>query len=306
LIFHELLTNLLPLYVIIAIGFAAGRLFDIDRRAIADLILFVLMPVTIFGFVVQTELRPEYALLPFIFFGLLLFMSASALFAGRRMWRDNTPNLFALCSAMPNAGYFGLPLVALLFDVRWVGVYSLMLLGGVFFEATFGYYIAARGNFDVRQSLGKLVRFPVIYAVIVAIIANLAGYEPQEQALKYWEYFRGGYIVTGMMIVGLALAKTEKLDFGGGRFFALVFTWKFLFWPLVALMLVLFDRIVSGIMQEEVHRLLLLLSILPSAANITAFAAQLDLSPDKAATAVVGGTLFALAYIPAVFCIFGI
>lgn len=306
MIFTTLFTNLLPLYAIIAIGFVAGRLFHLDRKALADLSLYVLMPVTVFGFIAQIDLKPEYALLPLISFGLQSIMGLSAFVLAKKIWSDSTPNLLAMCASMPNSGYFGLPLVVLLFDTHWAGVYTFFLLGGILYEATFGYYIAARGHFDARQSLQKLIRFPVLYALAAALALNLSGLAFNDQAVTYWGYFKGAYIVVGMMIIGTALAKMDRLEFGGGRFFGIVLAWKFALWPLTALTLVGFDRLVTGWLDQNLHSLILIFSILPPAANIAAFAAQLNLTPEKAATTVLFGTLFALLYIPAVFWIFGI
>jgi predicted permease len=47
------------------------------------------------------------------------------------------------------------------------------------------------------------------------------------------------------------------------------------------------------------------LSIVPTAANVAAFASQLDLVPEKAATTVLIGTVIALFYIPAMLILMG-
>ena len=52
--------------------------------------------------------------------------------------------------------------------------------------------------------------------------------------------------------------------------------------------------------EPEVHRLLYLLACVPFAANIAAYSAQMDLKPEKAATTILLGTIFALFYIPLV------
>jgi len=52
--------------------------------------------------------------------------------------------------------------------------------------------------------------------------------------------------------------------------------------------------------------LMLILSIVPPAANIAAFAAQLNVQPEKAATTVLLCTIFALFYIPFIVMISGI
>ena len=52
--------------------------------------------------------------------------------------------------------------------------------------------------------------------------------------------------------------------------------------------------------------IVILITIVPPAANSVAFAAQLNIRPEKAATTVLLGTVLALFYIPAVIWLVGI
>lgn len=297
MIFLTLFQNLLPLYVLIGLGWYAGRHFEVDRQTLANLAIYIFMPVMMFGFVAQAELKLAYALLPFLVWGIQAAVGLLTLALARRVYNDNTPNLLAMCTAMGNSGYFGLPLVILLFEKQWVGVYSFMLLGMVLYEASLGYYIAARGNFTARDSIRKLVRLPAIYALALGLALNLAHVQLPEQFLTYWTHFKGAYVVSGMMIIGIALARVERLVIGP-RFLALTFAGKFVAWPAICLSLVALDNATVRMFPPEVHSLLLVLSVVPPAANIAAFAAQLNLAPEKAATTVLIGTVAALIYIP--------
>ncbi len=297
-VFLNLAVNLLPLYGLIALGFCAGRFFNVDRQTLANLALFIFMPAVVFGFVAQLDLRPAYALLPAVIFMAHAIVGLSMLRLGRFIYGDARANLLSMCASMGNGGYFGLPLVLLLFAQQWVGVYMFMLLGGVLYEGTIGYYIAARGKFSVRDSLRKLVRFPSVYAISAGLAVNLAGWELPDLALTYWTYFKGAYVITGMMIVGAALAQMEKFVFSI-RFSSLAFAGKFVFWPALVLGFVTLDRNAFHLFEPEVLKLMIVFSLVPPAANIAAFAAQFDIAPEKAATTVLAGTVLALLTIPA-------
>lgn len=304
-IFFTLFTNLIPLYILIGLGFVAGRHLNVDRDTLANFGIFICMPVVIFGFVAQLEFQPVYGLLPLLILGIATAVSFIALPVGRRIWGDKRANLASMCASMANTGYFGLPIVLLLFEDQWVGVYMFMLLGISIHEATIGYYIAARGNFNVRDSLIKVAKFPSIYAIILGLMVNHTQMELPETFYTYWGYFKGTYVVIGMMIIGTALARVDKLVFAP-FFLALVFVGKFLVWPLFGVGFVYLDRQIFGLFNEEIYRLIILMSLMPPAANITAYSAQLDLKPEKAATTVLAGTVFALFYIPAVLVLTGL
>ena len=297
-VFFSLLVNLLPLYILIGMGFIAARSLKVDRQSLASLAIFMFMPIVVFGFVVKLEFQASYIMLPLIIFLVSIITGLVFLAVGKKVYGDNTANLMAMCCSMGNTGYFGLPLVFLFFDEQQTAVYIFMMLGGSVYEATFGYYLAARGAFDVKTSLKKLAKFPALYAITAGFIANGLGYKPPELFETYWAYFKGAYVVLGMMIVGAALANINKLVFGP-RFMALVFLGKFVAWPALIYAFIAFDNAVLGWYPQDIHNLILIMSLVPPAANIAAFAAQMNLKPEKAATTILVSTVFALVYIPA-------
>lgn len=303
-IFFHLFQNLVPLYALIALGWIAGRYFEVDRQSIGSLGIYILMPVVAFGYVAKLEMQPTYFVLPIVIFVICSALALIYYRLAQSIYSDSRANLLALCAASGNTGYFGLPIVFLLFEPEWVGVYIFAMVGLLFYEATVMYYIVNRGKFDVRQSLIKLLKFPTIYACIAAIGVNASGVQLPELFDTYWGYFQGAYVVIGMMIIGAALAKTNKLVIAP-RFITLTFAGKFIIWPLVALATIALDKTITQWFTSEIHQMIFLMAIVPPAANIAAFAAQLDMNPEKAASTILLGTVFALFYIPAILVLSG-
>lgn len=297
-IFLLLFTNLIPLYLLIGAGYFAGRYMNADRQTLANITIFIFVPVVNFGFITHLDLKFSYLLLPVLAYVLQFCIAFMFLKIGRIVYGDSRANLLSLCSAMANVGYFGLPLALLLAEESWIGVYMFMLLGFVLFEGTAGYYLAARGNFTVKDSLIKLAKFPTIYATILGVIVNQIGWHMPPLFETYWGYFKGAYVLLGMMIIGVALAHSKKIVIAP-KFLALSFLGKFVVWPLAVFGLIWLDRSVFHVFEEEVHKLFFVISIVPPAANVAAFASQLDLRPEKAASTILIGTIFALFFIPA-------
>ena len=179
------------------------------------------------------------------------------------------------------------------------------MLGGLFYEATVFYYLAARSAFDIRQSLIKLLKFPGLYAVGAGLLVNAVQFELPELFWTYWAHFKGAYVVMGMMIIGAALSNLEKFTFGP-RFLSLVFVGKFVIWPALAYSAILLDQHMLHWFSNDIHLMIMIMAIVPPAANTVAFAAQLDLEPEKAATTILLSTLFALFYIPLIIWLLGI
>ncbi len=304
-IFLTLFTNLLPLYGLIMLGFIAGRWLEVESKSLANVAVFICNPIVVFGFVVQLDFKMAYVALPIIFFLISALMAFAFLEVGRRVYGDARANLLAICASGLNTGYFGLPLMLVLFDPQWVAVYLFMILGGMVCEGTVNYYIVARGHFDTRQSLIKFAKFPFLYAMVAAILCNWGGVQMPDLFNTYWGYFKGAYVVLGMMIIGASLAKTKKLVWAP-KFFTLTFLAQFIIWPVLAFVLITLDQNYTHLFEAEVHRFVMIMSLVPPAANVAAFAAQFHIRPEKAATTVLLGTIFALGYIPAMMVLLGL
>jgi len=90
------------------------------------------------------------------------------------------------------------------------------------------------------------------------------------------------------------------------RFITLAFLGKFIIWPLVAYVFIWIDQTVLHWFAREIHQIIFVMAIVPPAANTAAFAAQLDMNPEKAATTILIGTLIALLSIPLMLALSGL
>src|SRR5260221_14439938 len=108
------------------------------------------------------------------------------------------------------------------------------------YENTIGFFIAARGHHTVTESLGKLLKLPLIYAVVLGLLANLLRLHLGEEYRDVITDFKGAYTVLGMMIIGLGLAGiTEyKIDL---LFTGISFLARFFVWPILVLSIIFLD-----------------------------------------------------------------
>ena len=296
-IFLTLFTNLIPLYVLIAIGFVAGRFFGVDRQSLGSLGIYIFMPIMAFGFLAQLDFRLEYIGLPIAFYAIRSVLIFAWLYIGKKLYSDKRANLLAICTSSGNTGYFGIPVALVLFPSELMGLYIFMIMGSVLCEATVMYYVAARGRFTVRDSLIKLAKFPTLYAVAAGLIYNVSGMDLHPVVETYWGYFKSGYVLIGMMLIGVALSQARTLVIAL-RFIGLSFVGKFVAFPVVALALIFADKLFFGFYDMQIYKMFYLMAIVPIAANVAAFAVEMDLKPEKAASTILLSTLFALVSIP--------
>jgi predicted permease len=184
-----------------------------------------------------------------------------------------------------------------------IGLVILSVLGIILYENSLGFFIAARGKHSVKESIYKVLKLPALYAFFLGLIVNLSHLSLGQVYSESIVNVRGAYTVLGMMLIGLALAgvKAYKFDL---KFIGLSFIAKFLIWPILILLVIGLDRFTLHLYNSEVQHVMILMSIVPLAANTVAYATQLDAQPEKASLAVLLSTLFALIYIPIITTIF--
>lgn len=295
-----LLFNILPLCVLIGLGWCAGSWLKVEPQSMAALVIFILAPIVNFTAIARLDFSPAYLLLPVLLFGISAVITLTSYALARRVFPGTLANFIGMASATGNTGYFGLPIVLVLLGPEAAGVYLLMNIAFVFAESTVGYYIGARGNYDIRQSLRKLVRLPTPWAVALALVWNVSGMPLPEIAVSWGQKAAGAWSIFGMMLIGVALARAGKVEIHAG-----VQLWlgavKFLVWPALSYGFACIDSTWLGWYGRDVHVMMLIIGIVPLAANLAAFATQLGLRSGEAAMATVLSTLFSIVYIPAVF-----
>ena len=292
-----LVSNIIPLYALIALGFISGRWLDVNLHSIAIIAIYILAPVVNFGALARMEFTPEYMLLPVFAFCISSIIGIVAYNVARVTWKNNRANLIGMASVVGNTMYFGLPVVLALLGEQWAGVYALLNLGIFLNEVGLGYFFGARGNATILGALKKVAKLPVIYAILAGLAYNLSGAELPEAFLRYWNYAIGAWVFIGMMIIGVALGKLEKLELDW-KLTLNLFIPKFVAWPLLGFACVLTDLYILHWYEYEVHAMFIIITCVPLAGNLVAYSATLNLHPEKAAAAVLLSTIFGLFSVP--------
>lgn len=304
-IFSGLCYKIAPLYILIFLGFIAGKLLKVDRKSIAALLFYIVVPIVFFDFALHTKMHTSYLLLPLIFYVMSITLSITYLNISKRVWKEGArPNVIGFAAGTGNTGYFGLPVALMLFDTQTVGIYMLMNLGLSLFDYTFGAYVMARGQYTSREAVIQVSRLPMIYAFLLGLLLNYQfGIELPCELRDITDKMRSSYVVLGMMIIGLGIASVHSfnLDF---KFISILLSAKFIAAPIVVMIIIWADKSSFHLFDPDIHKAMMLMSFVPPAANTVIFATIHNSHPEEAATAVLIGTFIALIYLPAAVAIF--
>ncbi len=278
-------------------GFVAARVLSVPGEPVSKLIFYLIVPIVFFNGALHAPLSLSVLSLPLVPFAISSLLCLLFYYFGQHMFRDATRNLLALSAGNANVGYFGLPVAYMLFDTKDVSLYMVLMLGTTLYESTLGYYIAARGQFTAEEALRKVLRLPVIYGFSAGLLLNALNVHVPVFLDDFFFNVRGCYTVLGMMIIGIGLAQVKEFSLDL-KFTACAFFGKFICYPLLALAFIALDNSLLHWYSAQAHAALMLLSIVPMAANAVVIATLLNVQPAKAAVAVFLSTLFALFYVP--------
>ncbi|MDN3520323.1 AEC family transporter [Halomonas ramblicola] len=291
-----LMGPLWTLLAYVALGWLAARRLAVDPRPVATLLIYLIAPLTFFRALILGGPTPDYLLLTLATFATasLLAMVVGRLARGR--FAPQEAALLAFSAGTGNTGYFGLPLALVLLPPEGVTLYLFCVLGVTLYEFTVGFYLSARGRFSVAQSLAKIVRLPLVYAFLAALLASGLGLEVPEAVLEGMAVFPATYTLLGMMIIGMTLGRVNIREVDP-RFIGACVAIRYGLWPLLALAAVLGLQALIPLSPELVLAILLL-GVVPMAANVVVVAMELGSAPAKGALAVLITTLAAPLLIP--------
>ncbi|MFV0437258.1 MAG: AEC family transporter [Desulfopila sp.] len=297
-LFWVLMAKICPLYFNIGLGYLAARCCQVDRTAIAALLFYIISPLVVFSAVLSVRIDPGVALLPVFFYLLCSLIAVVGAKVFRPHWPDSTGNILAFTAGTGNSGYFGIALAVIIFPPAVADIFIFTVLASFFYESTVGFYIAAKGSFTPRQSLGMVARLPVLYAFVLGLACNLGGIVLPELLLRYSEQFKAIYSILGMMVIGMGL---DGLRQGGGMdrlFMTISLGVKHLLWPLLIFAVILLDRVSTHLLSPNLHIVMFVFSIVPMAGNTVTLAILVKARPEKAALAVMLSTLLAIVTVP--------
>ena len=163
-VFLTLLSKLLPIYILILVGYFAGKKLEVNKDSVSRLLIYIIAPVVVFNGVYVTKLTAKTLALPALFFVLCSLIALVAYFVNRKVKPQSLRGILAFTAGTGNTGYFGLPVALALYGEHITGLVILCTFGFILYENTVGFYLAARGKYSAQDSLKKLVRLPAVYA----------------------------------------------------------------------------------------------------------------------------------------------
>lgn len=290
--------KLWPLFLYLLAGFIAARFLKVTRESIAKLLIYVISPIVFFETLIRSPFNPKHVALPFFYATLCSILGIATYKISKKYFKSPMRNLLAYAAGSANTGYFGIPATAILLGADRLSTAIFIIIGYNLYEYTTGFYLAARGSFEAKESLKKIATLPSLWTFLLSIIVSALGYHTIPANLEpILMGFRGAYSCLGLMMIGLGLGSIRTLNLHY-NFITWTLIIKLFVFPLLAVSVIFLDQATLKFLDYELVEILLLMSLVPLAANGVSIATELKLPTDEIAFTITLSTILALLWIP--------
>lgn len=220
MLFSAFAEVLLPVIVVVSLGFALGRAFPLDSRTLNRVSLYVLSPCLVFVNLLRTEVAGGEALRLATQMLLVMLASVACSYLLAPVLGLSRPQRsgFILTTTFMNSGNFGLSISRFAFGDVGFQFAVIGYLVQAILSQTLAVYLASAGTSDRRAALGKVFRLPLIYAVLSALGLRLLGVRLDEaQGPLAVGLFRGLRLLADatlpllLLILGVQLSQRRTL-----------------------------------------------------------------------------------------------
>ncbi|QCC48051.1 AEC family transporter [Halobellus limi] len=209
-----IVSSILPIFLILAAGFLLDRARGVDPGPLNTLSLFVLTPALVIHSIALTDLGSGALLRISVGVGVFVvgLLAVSWLYGRSTGKEDAVLNTFLLVSVFGNTGALGIPLADFAYgDIgRQTAVLFAAVHGALVF--TLGLFIALNSGDEAGSVVAKRVlRYPLVYAVVLAVLARTAGAVPAAESplMETLGLVGEASIPIMLLILGVQLSGTE-------------------------------------------------------------------------------------------------
>lgn len=252
----SIIFSIVSVYIFIVVGFVAKKTFkeQINDKTITILNVYFLQVFLTFWGLLLHPIDITLFFAPSIYFGIVIVALSLSLVVAKKLFKDKKEYSIATVSAIiGNTGNLGIPINIAIFGQESIPYTTVINLVNMFVVYTVGVYFYSRGSFDVKTSLKNIVKLPILWAAIFAIILSVSGYQPSKTVLN--ALMMGAYasITMQLLLFGIYLYST-KLKELSKTLTLWVMSFKFILLPVVAFFVLYFielDKMIKGIIFIE-------------------------------------------------------
>ena len=287
---------LLPVAVVVTLGYLLRRAFPLDVRTLNRLSLYVLSPCLVFVSLLRTEIAGAEAARLTFQMALVMVVTTLCSFLAATAFQLTRPQRsgFLLVTTFMNSGNYGLSISRFAFGDIGFQYAVIGYLTQAILAQTLAVYLASAGRTSRRAALGQVFRVPLIYAVLLALGLRWFGVRLDEaNGVLAVGLYRGLRLVADatlpvlLLILGTQLTNREPISAVG------VLTMAIILRLLLSIPLGYGLGIVLGLSGMPLY-VGTIQAAMPTAVNMIILALEFDAWPEFVSNGVVVTTLASL------------
>jgi predicted permease len=287
-----LLPALLPVSLIILIGFIAGRTLSIAPHPLSQLSVYILAPALIADSLYRTTLSLQSMvglLLGFSLICVLLYLTSGAMACLLRLSPDTQKSLTAT-TLFSNNGNLGLPLIAFALGTAGLERAIVYMIGSSILM--FGIAPAILQGNSLEGSLRLTLKLPLIWAMLAGLSLHLLSIQLPLQLEEGLRQLGQAAIPVALLVLGIQLAGTH---FAIGQYELLATAIRLFVSPAIAY------GVGQALRLEGLDlQVLILQSAMPAAVNTVVLVTEFGGDVPKVARTIVTTTLMSCLTLPLV------
>ena len=237
-------------------GYVAKLSFKekIDDKTITLInVYFLQVFLTFWGLLIR-PVDMSLVIAPSIYLGIALFaIVISAIFAKFLFSNKKEYSIATVAAIIGNTGNLGIPINIAIFGEESIPYTTIINLMNVFVVYTIGVFYYSRGTYDAKTSLLNILKLPILWAAILAIILSVNNYKPSPEIMN--TLMMGAYasMTMQLFLFGIYLYGSQIKEISK-KLVIWVLTFKFILLPLLAFLILInieLDSMVKGIIFIE-------------------------------------------------------
>jgi predicted permease len=280
---------ILPVFLIIALGYLLERWLSLDMRSISRVIFYALAPCLVFSSTATSAVSGadmgkivSFVLLTTLAMGLLSWAVTKALRFSRAM-----ESAFLLTTLFVNSGNYGLPINLFAFGQAGLERATVFFTASALLTNSIGVYLASRGQASGLDALRNVFKVPIVYGALAGFVVNLATIPVPEPVAKAVDLVGGASVPLMLLLVGMQLARTSLV--GELKVIGLATFVRLVVAPAVALVLAAWLGLTGVTRQACITE-----ASMPTAVMTTILATEFEAEPQFVAGVVFVSTLVSI------------
>lgn len=202
---------LLPVFILIGFGVILDRKFSIEIKSLSRVTLYIFSPCLIFTSLTNSTVSGADSARIFAFVIISTLLIGGITYLAGRVSRLEPVTLSALLltTMFTNSGNYGLSVNLFAFGEAGLERAALFFVGSSLLSNTLGVFVAARGRSDTRKALLGVLKLPVAYAALVALLVNITDLVVPEPLTKAFTIASNGAVPALLLILGMQLSRTS-------------------------------------------------------------------------------------------------